>query len=410
MAARVAPAVGAVTNFGVLFDDKTGRVAVVPMGQGSGVTIRRDGLFLTNVHVVAGAARITVAFAGGRLHEARLFADTSGTGGGASGDIALLMLEGMDDFPFVDWRAVEPGTKLPPGSFVFAMGNPFGHAADGPPVMTLGIVSGSGRAASEQGYLYVDVVQTDAEINPGNSGGPLFDARGRLVGINGLIATREGRFHSGVGFAIPIDQLRVFLTRMLKDGGGDVAYGYHGLVVETAPGESGAQVVAIAPGSPAAEAGIPGGAVIVQVNGKKVRNKTDFTNLVGKLPERTAVTMMYRRDRDLDTVRFRLGAAPARPGAAAAPLPLARRGFLGATWKEADGIRIERVVTASALEALKPGDRIVAVQGSPVAEAKQLVSALAPLPPGGFVALTVEREGKTIPIKVKLCDALEAAR
>ena len=100
----------------------------------------------------------------------------------------------------VDWRRGQTRWR-DPGSIVFAMGNPFGHAVDGTPVVTLGIVSGKGRATGSE-MRYVNAVQTDAEINPGNSGGPLFDSRGNFIGINGLMASRAGKSNSGVGFAI----------------------------------------------------------------------------------------------------------------------------------------------------------------------------------------------------------------
>ncbi|MHC4339625.1 MAG: S1C family serine protease, partial [Planctomycetota bacterium] len=251
--AQVAPTVGAVLNFRAFLDEKTGAVRMAPLSVGSGVVISRDGFFLTNVHVIERAGYLRVMLPDGEGYTATLFADTSS--GQVKGDIALLKLKGKKNYDYADWRTGRPN-QLEPGSFVFAMGNPHGHALDGTPVITMGILSGKGRAAAEARYLYVDALQTDAEINPGNSGGPLFDSRGHLIGINGLMASRQGRSNSGVGFAIPIDQIRLFLRRLLRDEGGGVGYGYHGLRFDTAAGGKGAVVSAIDRRSPAEEAGL----------------------------------------------------------------------------------------------------------------------------------------------------------
>lgn len=407
----VAPAVGAVTNYAIQFDEKTGRLVPQPRGRGSGVTISRDGLFLTNVHVVAGAGLILVAFADGRELRAVLEADTSGEGPN-QGDIALLRLRAAG-LPFVDWRAGD-SEKLEPGSFVFAMGNPYGHAQDGVPAASLGIVSGKGRAAAEAGYLYIDALQTDAEINPGNSGGPLFDARGRLVGINGLMKSRAAGSNTGVGFAIPINQIRLFLSRMLKEGGADVAYGYHGLTVESTPGEDGVLVTAVDTEGPAARAGITRGVVITQLNAKKIRNRTEFLNLVGRLPENSVVTVVYTSGRSFDTARFRLAAAKAAPRRDGQPGPdpfASDPAYLGAEYRETgSGLSITRVTpgAGAARAGLRPGDILRGIDGAEVATGKHLAFQLKSRPAGAKVTLTVFREGKEVRLPGQLSDVVEA--
>jgi serine protease Do len=410
--AKVAPAVGAITNYAALFEEKTGKVAVVPRSMGSGLVVTPEGFMLTNVHVVEGAGYLTVALPGG-TYPATLHADTSD--GAVKGDIALIKLRGETRFPYVDWR-VGDSKGVEPGSFVLALGNPHGHALDGTPMATLGIVSGKGRAAAETGFLYVDVIQTDAEINPGNSGGPLFDIEGRFLGINGLMASRQGRSNSGVGFAIPVDQVRLFMKTLLKEGEA-TGYGFHGLEVGSTPDESGAQVVGVHGGSPADEAGIRAGDVITKVKGETVKNRTDFVNAMGRLPEKTVVPLIYRRGRNVKTAKFKLASfADYRESVGRAapqgPLPLDERGFLGAEWtEERTGVRLSRVVPGAAADRAKllAGDLLLRVEKTDVPTAKALAECLALLPKDTKVKVAYERDGKKREAVLVLSGVAEAA-
>ncbi|HEX5138953.1 MAG TPA: trypsin-like peptidase domain-containing protein [Planctomycetota bacterium] len=410
--AKVAPAVGAVTNYMALFDEKTGRVAVTPRSLGSGLVVTQDGYMLTNVHVVEGAGYLTVALPGG-IYPARLHADTSQ--GAVKGDIALIKLGGDTRFPFVDWRVGE-SKNLEPGTFVLALGNPHGHALDGTPMATLGIISGNGRAASEAGFLYVDVIQTDAEINPGNSGGPLFDMAGHFLGINGLMSSRQGRSNSGVGFSIPVDQIRLFMKSLLKEGE-TTGYGFHGLVVDSTPDESGAKVLGVHGGSPADEAGLRPSDVITKVKGEAVKNRTDFVNAMDRLPEKTLVAITYRRGRNVKTAKFRLASfaewqesvGRATPQG---PLPVAERGFLGAEWnEEPTGVYLSRVVPGAAADRgkLLAGDILLRIEKTDVPTVKALVECLATLPSGAKVKVGYEREGKKRDAVLVLSTVAEAA-
>jgi len=412
--ARVAPAVGAVTNYVTVFDPATGRVAMRPRSLGSGVVVTRDGYLLTNVHVVEGAGYLTVTLPDGGTYPAVRHADIGA--GKVRGDIALLQIQGKERFDFVDWRAGDP-QHLSPGSFVFALGNPHGLALDGTPVATLGILSGTGRVASDRGLLYVGVLQTDAEINPGNSGGPLFDAKGRLIGINGLMYSRAGRSNSGIGFAIPIDQIRLFMRKLLKRGGA-VGYGFHGLEVETAPGEGGARITSVFPESPAADAGLRRGDVIVLINGKRIRSRADYLIHAAKLPEKSVVRMVYKRRKKRRTASYRLasytdylervGKKPRRKG----PFPPQERGYLGAQWKEVrTTVALTRVLAGTGAEAagLDAGDELLQVDGETVQNATHLAGLLAAHLPGERVAVTYRRAGRVRKATVKLCDARQAA-
>ena len=412
---EVAPAVGAVTNYAAAYDANTGKMAMQPRSLGSGTVVDPRGFFLTNVHVIAGAGYLTVALNDGKRYPAELFADTSQ--GQVKGDIALLKLRGRKRFPFVSWTAGD-AEKLEPGSFVFAMGNPHGHALDGTPVVTLGIISGTGRAAAEAGYLYVDSIQTDAEINPGNSGGPLFDARGRFVGINGLMASRQGRSNSGIGFAIPVNQVRLFMRQLLRDEGGGVGYGFHGLTLGTE--ESGGAVVEkVFARSPAAEAGMQQGDVIRKVNGKAVNNRTDFVNTVGKLPAGKRVVILYRRGRGTKSAKFRLAdfgefmAETGQKRVSNQPLPLHQRGYLGIEWKAVAGpaVEITAVQEGSGAEdaGLQVGDVLAEIEDTPVPTPETIEQLLARSEPDARIKVTVRRDKRPRNFRVILCDAATQA-
>ena len=179
-----------------------------PAGQGggSGVVISADGYALTNFHVVQPCGKaMKCGMADGQVYDAVI------VGLDPTGDVALIKLLGRDDFPHAE---LGDSDRLRAGDWVFAMGNPFLLATDFQPTVTYGIVSGVHRYQFPAGTLleYADCLQTDASINPGNSGGPLFDAQGRLVGINGRCSfDKRGRVSVGVGYAISINQIKNFL-------------------------------------------------------------------------------------------------------------------------------------------------------------------------------------------------------
>ena len=214
-----APAAAAEVASAVL-DAQTQRIAVMdkakdavvavfaPRGDngGSGVVISPDGYALTNFHVVAPCGKsMKCGLADGRIYDAVI------VGIDPVGDVALIRLFGRNDFPAA---TMGDSDLVQMGDNVFAMGNPFLLAADFQPTVTCGILSGVHRYQYPSGTLleYADCLQTDASINPGNSGGPLFDASGKLIGINGRCSfQKRGRVNVGVGYAISINQIKNFL-------------------------------------------------------------------------------------------------------------------------------------------------------------------------------------------------------
>jgi serine protease Do len=259
-------------------------------GSGSGVIISPDGEILTNHHVAGGATHVTVIMADGKRLSARII------GTDPHGDLTLLDIEGKK-LPHVK---LGPDDRPTAGSWVIAMGNPFSLAtADGGPIVTQGIVSGLHRIQPQNvsGELfYGDSVQTDAEINPGNSGGPLFDLEGRLVGINGRIATRRlmYRVNTGVGYAISARQIRRTLPRLRA--GGTVHKGFLGIRydVDEMSG-AGVEVLFVYPGSPAEAAGLLPGDRIVGIGTQRIRTGSRLAGLLSTQPAGTRMLLTSTR-------------------------------------------------------------------------------------------------------------------
>jgi serine protease Do len=218
---------------------------------GSGVIIEKDGVIVTNYHVVANSDEIDVTLADGRRFQARL------VGADPASDLAVLRID-ADDLPTAIWGDSD---TVEVGEMVWAIGNPFGLDR----TLTYGIVSAVGR----RGVLdspYQEFLQTDASINPGNSGGPLVDVHGRIMGITTAIV---GRDYSGIGFAIPSNTARAVSLAILENG--YVERGYVGMALRASgPAEFGVLVAAVEPKSPADAAGIRPGDLVVSFDGEPV--------------------------------------------------------------------------------------------------------------------------------------------
>ena len=195
---RVSPAVVCV------FDERE-------QGGGSGVIIDPAGYGLTNFHVIAGMLSTRRGF--GALSDGKLY-DLEVLGIDPTGDIAMFRLRGRDTFDYVE---LGNSDLVQVGDVVMAMGNPFSLSEDYAPSVTNGIVTGVHRYQWGVGtnLIYSDCIQTDASINPGSSGGPLFNERGKVIGINGRISVNtRGRFNVGHGYAISSNQIRRFMPAL----------------------------------------------------------------------------------------------------------------------------------------------------------------------------------------------------
>jgi serine protease Do len=264
---------------------------------GSGVIASRDGYIVTNVHVVRDADEIVVRLADHSEHRARLI------GGDPKTDIALLKID-ADNLATI---AFGDSDRLEVGAPVMAIGNPFGLEQ----TVTTGIVSAKERFIGSGPYD--DFIQTDASINPGNSGGPLIDVTGALIGINTAIFSQSGG-SVGIGFAIPINLAKEVLLQLRQTG--KVTRGYLGVSVAPVtpearrrlglPAQRGALVAEVAAGSPAAEAGIKPGDVIVQFQDAQIQEPHELTRRVGGTPPGTRVTVQVARGEGRQTLKATL--------------------------------------------------------------------------------------------------------
>ena len=368
-------------------------------GQGSGFIVSADGLVLTNAHVVRDAKHVTVKLSDRREFAAKVL------GSDAATDVAVLKIDAKN-LPVVD---LGDAKSVQVGDYVLAIGAPFGFEQ----TATQGIVSAKGR--SLPGDSYVPFIQTDAAVNPGNSGGPLFDAGGRVIGINAQIYSRSGGFQ-GLAFAIPIDVALHAKDQIVAKGRVDHARLGVTLQDLSAPlAESfglktpdGALVSSVAPGTSAAAAGLKAGDVITAVDGQPVHVAGDVSSRVGLAAPGTRLPLTVWRDRGAREVTASLGRADAEKSEAVASaegpsLGLSVRPLERSELRQIGldhGLLVEAVSGPAQLAGVQPGDVVLALNGKPVARVEQVRDALKQKP--RHVALLVARDGQQIFVPVDL--------
>jgi serine protease Do len=375
---------------------------------GSGVIVARNGIILTNSHVIAGAQKIRVALNDGRTLDAKL------VGADPKTDVAVLRVDAKNLPPI----EIADSSKLRIGDVVLAIGNPFGIGQ----TVTMGIVSAVGRA--NMGITdYDDFIQTDAAINPGNSGGALVNMNGQLVGINTAIISQSGGYQ-GIGFAIPSQMAIQIKDSLLQHG--KVTRGWLGVAVQDLTDDlahslevephSGVLISDVTAGSPAARAGLQRGDVITAIDGVKTVDAGQVRNLVALAPIGKQVRLDVRRGRQARTVEVKLGEQPEDTSVASAASPTGM--FAGVTVHDLDPTLRARlrvpsnvrgvVVTSidlrspAAVMGLRPGDVILEVNRTETPSTTAFLSATRASE--DHLVVLVYRDGVTIYLSMTLGD------
>jgi serine protease Do len=279
----------------------------VVQAAGTGFIIDKSGLILTNNHVVDGATKIEVSLYGedsDQEYAAKVIGRDPLT------DSALIQLTEKPNHTLPEVKFGDSSQMLP-GDWVMAIGNPFGLAH----TVSVGVISALERPFPTTEGRSTQVLQTDAAINPGNSGGPLLNIRGEVIGINSAIYTDARQAGNiGIGFAIPINAVRELLPQLRT---GKITRGMIGVQIGVIPqnaletlglkNRQGALVASVVPNGPSAKAGLEPGDVIVQFNGKPVKDRDALVSMVIATPPNTTVPVKVIRDREEKTLNVRVG-------------------------------------------------------------------------------------------------------
>jgi serine protease Do len=383
---------------------------------GTGFVISKEGLILTNNHVVEGASKIEVGFFNEDVdiyHEAKVVGRDPLT------DSALIQLI---EKPRQDLLEVKFGdsSQMQPGDWVMAIGNPFalGHT------VSVGVISASARSFPVADQRFEDVLQTDAAINPGNSGGPLLNVRGEVIGINTAIYTdARQQANIGIGFAMPINLIRELLPQLRT---GKVTRGVIGVEVQVIDPATvadfglkerrGALVATVRRGMAADKAGVDPGDIIMEFNGRPVKNRDELVRMVVATKPGTTVPLKVLRDRkemslSITVEELNLEDENARPSVRDTDTADEQEnpGFgltLGALTPEiVRGLRLPRDTAGVLVTDVEPGspafrarlaprDVILEVNRRPVASPQEAARALSQVPSGGTAFLLVLRGGQ----------------
>ena len=371
---------------------------------GSGFIIDADGSILTNNHVVENAQKIVVKLSDDQEYEAKV------VGRDAKTDIAIIKINAK-----VALTAASLGDSdhLDVGEWVVAIGNPFGLDS----TVTSGIVSAKGRHIGQGPYD--NFIQTDASINPGNSGGPLINLRGEVIGINTAIFSRTGG-NMGIGFAIPINLAKELLPQLR--GKGKVTRGYLGVLIQKVTPEIaeslgmdrgyGALVANVSKDGPADKAGVKVGDVIVEFDGKEVKDSGDLPIIVARTAVDKKIRMKVLRDKKEVTLNVAVGELKDEEVVASVP----EKGELGMTVQKltpqlaenlgldkTDGVVVTAVEPGSAADeaGVRRGDVIVEVDRKPVRGVEEYRKAIAGSRKGRGVLFLVRRGESTLFLALK---------
>jgi putative serine protease PepD len=271
-------------------------------GEGSGVVVSSDGNIVTNNHVVEGGrGTVTVSFNSGKQVPATIVGTDPKT------DLAVLKVDATD-LTFAKWANSD---DVRVGDTVLAIGSPLGLQGS----VTAGIVSALHRTISVGNQSQTqfdtgaqttigDAIQTDAPINPGNSGGALVNTNGEVIGINSAIATQGSNGNIGVGFAISANKAKTVTDQLAK--GAKVSHPYIGVSIGDA-GSGGAKIQSVAPGGPAAQAGMQAGDVVTKVGDRPITGTEDLIGAIQGSSVGAKLQLTVQRGGSTETVTVTVG-------------------------------------------------------------------------------------------------------
>jgi serine protease Do len=370
-------------------------------GLGSGFIVKADGTILTNAHVVANAGEVTVKLTDKREFRAKVVGIDKDT------DVAVLKIDAKD-LPTVK---IGDASKVQVGEWALAIGAPFGFENS----VTAGVISARARSLPEQGY--VPFFQTDVAVNPGNSGGPLFNLAGEVIGINSQIYSGSGGY-MGISFAIPIDVAMKVEKQLVATG--KVVRGRLGVYIQDVnqqlaqsfglPRPTGALVSNIEKDSPALQAGLKSGDVILSVNGQEVAGSADLPPRIADMePGQTAHLGVWRDGKKLDVdvkvmaAKDTVVAGNEKGSSEKGRLGLSVRPLTPEEARQADlpgGVVVQNVTGPAARAGIQPGDVVLSVNRTAVTTVEQLKDAVSKAK--SSVAILVQRGDARIFIPVEL--------
>jgi serine protease Do len=372
---------------------------------GSGFIIDGDGSILTNNHVVENAQKIVVTLSEDQQeYEAKIVGRDPKT------DIAIIKINTKNKLTSA---TLGDSDGLQVGEWVVAIGNPFGLDS----TVTSGIVSAKGRHIGQGPYD--NFIQTDASINPGNSGGPLINLRGEVIGINTAIFSRSGT-NIGIGFAIPINLVKELLPQLR--GKGKVTRGYLGVLIQKVTPDiaeslgveraRGALVANVSKDGPAEKAGVKVGDVIVEFDGKEIKDSGDLPIIVARTPVDKKVSMKVLREKKEMVLSVTVGELKEEEVVASAP----EKGELGMTVQrltpqiaeslgldKAEGVVVSAVEPGSAADeaGIRRGDVILEIDRKPIRSVDEYKKSIAGMRKGKGVLFLVRRGESTLFLALK---------
>ena len=367
-------------------------------GLGSGVVVSRDGYILTNNHVVQEADEIRVITMDKKEYDAKLIGRDEKT------DVAVVKIEG-ENLPYAK---MGDSDKIRVGQIVMAIGNPFSQQLQ--LTVTEGIISAKGR--SNIGLsAYEDFIQTTAAINPGNSGGALVNMRGEIIGVNTAIVSRSGGFN-GIGFAIPINMAKRVMDMLMDKG--YVVRGYLGVVPQRIDEEmaqalglhdsEGALIASVEKDTPADRAGLEEQDVVLEMDGRKVIDDTDFRLRVAEHDPGDKVKLKVFRNGEIRNITIKLTERPDdRPPQQISEKETEKMGIKVANlttdrarrdgFEDEDGVLVVNVKQGSSAwrKGIREGDLITSINRKRVNNVREYERIMDKVSPGDVVLLRLKK-------------------